>query len=116
MMVMWSKHTGSDDAGGDGVVAYMQDEHVWKAAPDGGRERLRRASPPEVLKGDASLMRQAIRATPYCHRYSSAVLSFEREDVDVAKFNASDPELRCRVSELIQAFEDAAYAGIRLPG
>ncbi|MBR9973785.1 LPD7 domain-containing protein [Magnetospirillum sulfuroxidans] len=112
MMVMWSKHTGSDDAGGDGVVAYMQDEYVWKAAPDGGRERLRRVPPPEVLKGDATLMRQAIRATPFSHRYSSAVLSFERDDIDVARFNAGDPELRRRVSELIQAFEDSAYAGI----
>lgn len=112
MMVMWSKHTGSDDADGDGVVTYMQDEYTWKAAPDGGRERLRRVPPPEVLKGDAALMRQAIRATPFHHRYSSGVLSFERDDIDVAAFNAGAPELRQRVSELIQAFEDAAYAGI----
>lgn len=82
-----------------------------EATPDGGRERLRRVPPPEVLKGDAALMRQAIRATPFQCRYSSAVLSFERGDIDVAKFNAGDPELRRRVSELIQAFEDTAYAG-----
>lgn len=112
MMVMWSKHTGSDDVGGDGVVAYMSDTVTWKATPDGGRERLRRVPPPEVLKGDAALMRQAIRANPFQCRYSSAVLSFERGDIDVEKFNAGDPELRHRVSELIQAFEDTAYAGI----
>lgn len=112
MMVMWSKHTGSDDAGGDGVVAYMSDTFTWKPTPDGGHERLRRVPPPEILKGDATLIRQAIRATPFQCRYSSAVLSFERGDIDIEKFNAGDPELRRRVSELIQAFEDAVYAGI----
>lgn len=114
MMVMWSEYDGSDDAGGEGVTAYMEDEFVWKPSPhlDGGRERVERVPPPEVLKGDAALMRQAIRAVPFQCRYSSGVLSFDLDDVDVTAFNAGDSELRRQVAEAIQAFEDTAYAGI----
>lgn len=112
MMVMWSEHTGADDPDGNGVVEYMAAESVWKPKPEGGRERIQRIPPPEVLKGDELLMRQAIRAVPFECRYSSGVLSFEHDDVDVAAFNASDPEQRRRVAEVIREFEDTAYAGI----
>lgn len=112
MMVMWSEHTGADDPDGNGVVEYMAAESVWKPKPEGGRERIQRIPPPEVLKGDEVLMRQAIRAVPFECRYSSGVLSFEHDDVDVAAFNASAPEQRRRVAEVIREFEDTAYAGI----
>lgn len=112
MMIMWSKYDGSDDASGEGVTQYMEAESVWKPTENGNRERVRRIPPPEVLKGDAALMRQAIRATPFQCRYSSAVLSFERGDIDVAAFNAGAAEPRRQVAEAIRAFEDSAYAGI----
>lgn len=77
MMVMWSEYDGSDDAGGEGVIAYMEDEFVWKPSPhlEGGRERVQRVPPPEVLKGDAPLMRQAIRAVPFQCRGNPPVFS-----------------------------------------
>lgn len=112
MMVMWSKYDGSDDTGGEGVTQYMEADKVWKPLPDGGREKIHRIPSPEVLSGDAALMRQAIRAVPFHCKYSSAVLSFERDDVDVDNFNAGDPEARRRVAEVMRAFEDTAYAGI----
>lgn len=112
MMVMWSEHTGADDPEGVGVTDYMTAESVWKPKPEGGRERVQRIPPPEVLKGDEALMRQAIRAVPFQCRYSSGVLSFEQGDIDVSKFNAGDPELRRQVAKVIQEFEDTAYAGI----
>lgn len=90
----------------------MMAESVWKPRPEGGRERVQRIPPPEVLKGDEALMRQAIRAVPFQCRYSSGVLSFEQGDVDVARFNAGDPELRRQVAEVIREFEATAYAGI----
>jgi len=112
MMVMWSEYDGSDDAGGDGVTSYMEDEVVWKPTPDGGRHRIRRVPPPEVLAGDSALMRQAIRAVPFQRKYSSGVLSFADDDIDVAAFNAGDPDLRRRVAEMIEEFEGTAYGGI----
>jgi len=113
MMVMWSQHTGADDAGGVGVTSYMSDSVVWKPKAGGGRERLQRVPPPEVLRGDAAIMRQAISAVDFQRKYSSGVLSFERDDIDVAAFNAGDRALRDRVDQVIQSFEDTAFAGIR---
>lgn len=112
MMVMWSNHTGADDPEGIGVVEYMAAAEVKKPRPEGGREWIQRIPPPEVLKGDETLMRQAIRAVPFQCRYSSGVLSFEQGDMDVAAFNAGDPELRRQVAEVIREFEATAYAGI----
>jgi len=112
MMVMWSNHTGAKDPDGLMVTDYMAAPVVWKPRVEGGRERVQRIPPPEVLKGDEVLMRQAIRAVPFQCRYSSGVLSFEQGDMDVAKFNAGDPELRRQVAEVIREFEDTAYAGI----
>lgn len=112
MMVMWSTHDGRDDATGHGVTTYMEASEVLKPTPDGKWEKVRRNPPPEVLRGDAALMRQAINATPFQRRYSSCVLSFDMEDVDATAFNAGDQEARRRVAEVIQSFEDTAYAGI----
>ncbi len=112
MMVMWSTHDGRDDATGHGVTTYMEASEVMKPTPDGKWEKVRRNPPPEVLRGDAALMRQAINATPFQRRYSSCVLSFDMEDVDATAFNAGDQEARRRVAEVIQSFEDTAYAGI----
>ena len=113
MLVAWSKHTGADDPGGTGVVNYLCNTTGWKPSPNGnGSVFRRRDPPPEILRGDPGLMRQAIRAVDFKCRYSSAVLSFEREDVDVTRFNAGDPVLRGQIDGVIRAFEAAAYAGI----
>ncbi len=113
MLVAWSKHTGADDPGGNGVVNYLCNAAVWKTSLNGnGRVLLHRNPAPEILRGDPGLMRQAIRSIDFKHRYSSAVLSFEREDVDIARFNTGDPVLREQIDRVIRAFEAAAYAGI----
>jgi hypothetical protein len=57
-------------------------------------------------------MRQAIRAVDFKRKYSSAVLSFERSDVDIARFNAGDPVLREQIDGVMRGFEAAAFAGI----
>ncbi|MQX38528.1 LPD7 domain-containing protein [Roseospira navarrensis] len=113
MMVMWSRHTGVDDASGRGVVSYMHDPVVMKPGPDGrGVHAITRDPPPEVLRGDAGRVRLAIQATPFKHRYSSCVLSFASDDIDVAAFNAGDPTLRRQVDEVTRRFEDTAFPGI----
>lgn len=113
MIPLWAKHTGSDDPDGRGVVQYLCAESTPKPSASGsGRERVRRTPPPEVLRGDPALMRQAIAAVPFQCRYSSAVLSFEKSDIDVSAFNEGDPTLRRQVNEVITAFEATACAGI----
>lgn len=113
MIILWAKYTGSDDPDGRGVVQYLCAETVPKPLASGsGTERVRRTPPPEILRGDPGLMRQAITAVPFQCRYSSAVLSFEKSDIDVDAFNAGDRELRHRVTEVIKTFEATAFAGI----
>lgn len=111
-MVMWSSHAGEDDADGIGVTDYLCASSVWKPSTDGGRERVERIPPPEILRGDPQLMQWAIQAVPFQRKYASLVLSLERDDVDVEAFNAGDPTLRKLVFDIIQGFEDAAFAGV----
>jgi hypothetical protein len=112
MMVMWASHAGEDDASGIGVTDYLCAPVVWKAVGESGRERVERTPPPEILRGDPELMRWAISAVPFDRKYASVVLSFAREDVDVAAFNAGDAKLRRRIAGIMRAFEEAAFAGV----
>lgn len=113
MIVAWARHTGEDDPEGAGVVNYLCNPVVRKPSPDGsGRVLRRRDPPPEILRGDPGLMRQAIRAVDFKRKYSSAVLSFERGDVDIARFNSGDSVLREQIDGVMRAFESAAFAGI----
>lgn len=115
MMVMWSRHDGANDESGQAVVSYMIAAEFEKALPGGARVLEVRNPPPELLAGDPANMRRAIKAVPFKRRYSSAVLSFHRDDIDVAAFNGGDATVRRQVAEVISAFESAAFAGIE-PG
>lgn len=112
MMVMWSSHTGRDDPSGVGVTDYLCSSIVWKPTGKGGRDRVVRTPAPEVLRGDPWLMRRTIEAVPFQCKYSSAVLSFALEDVDVAAFNAGDRALRQQARDVITQFEQSAFSGI----
>lgn len=112
MLVAWAKHTGQSDASGRSAVAYLADEVVYKADRGAEGASLRRQPAPEVLRGDRELVCAAIGAVPFKYRYSSCVLSFAASDVDVNAFNAGDPILRACIREVIDGFEDTAFAGI----
>lgn len=113
MMVMWSSHDGINDTSGRAVTDYMTAAEVEKADPETGEVTVERRDPrPEVLAGDAETMRRAIKAVDFERKYCSAVLSFHRDDVDVAAFNEGDPDARRRIAECIRDFEDTAFAGI----
>ncbi|MEE3624999.1 hypothetical protein UCD39_13510 [Nitrospirillum sp. BR 11752] len=112
MMVMWSGHSGADDKTGRGAIKYLLDESVYKEGPDGKKSLVLRDPKPEILRGDPKLMAALISSIPFERKYSSAVLSFAASDINVAEFNAGDKELRHKINDLIDGFEDVAFAGI----
>lgn len=112
MMIMWSEHSGENDEAGRAVVGYMLAEEWTKEVAPGVKINEKRDPPPELLRGDPALMRQAISAVPFKHRYASGVLSFHADDVDLEAWNAGDPGLRQKIAATMQAVEDVAFAGI----
>ena len=107
MMIMFSKHSGSEDKAGNGVVGYMCADKWTK---DNVLEI--RNPKPEILSGDLALMRRAISSVDFEKKYTSCVLSFHKNDIDVTKFNEGDKESREKVNDAIEAFENVAFAGI----
>lgn len=67
---------------------------------------------PEVLIGDAPLIRAAIRAAPGQLKYRSGVLSFAPEDMDVCRFNDGDKDLRGAVNLALTLWMEIAFVGI----
>ncbi|WP_146227509.1 hypothetical protein [Pseudoroseicyclus aestuarii] len=73
---------------------------------------LRRDPVPEVLFGDAPLLRRVINAVPFKRRYSAMTLSFHRADIDVRRFNAGDPAARAAVDLACRLVLEVAFAGL----
>lgn|GEM_PF-3631289 len=94
------------------MVGYMLAEEWPKEIVPGVKVVERRVPPPELLRGDPALMRQAISAVPFKHRYASGVLSFHADDVDLDAWHAGNPALRQRVAAAMDEFERVAFAGI----
>jgi hypothetical protein len=119
MLVGFTKHSGQGDAGGRKVVGYMTaDEWPKEVERQAGTQIIKekvlekRIPPPEVLRGDPQLMRDAINVVPHERRYQSGVLSFAHEDISVACFNSGDASERARVAAVMDDFEETVFAGL----
>jgi len=115
MLVKFLEHTGGDNGDPDAKRAldYLLGEIVLKReADDGSLIRTRRARPPIPLSGDAELVRRTCASLTFKHRYASAVLAFERSDIDVTAFEIGEPALRALCEEVMRDFEATAFAGI----
>jgi hypothetical protein len=91
MIVGFSKHS---KGGGSGPVGYM----TQAASPDG----TARTPAPEVVRGDAELVRRLIDALPFERTYTSGVLSFAPGEVITPAME----------QDIIDRFEQAAFAGL----
>lgn len=111
MLISWYKHS-SDPGGGRGLTAYMDQPVVTKTMPGGRHQRVRRDPAPEVLVGDGDVFLMAVRSLRFEHVYRGAVLSFTREDVDVAAFNAGDAAARLAVDRALALTLEVAFSGI----
>lgn len=114
MMITFSKHSADDPKGATAqdAVSYPTAEAIPKPGPGGSKQFVRRDPVPEILNGDTTLMRAAIRAAPGERKYRSCVLSFAASDIDCTAFNAADPKLRSAIDLAIRLWIDVAFAGI----
>ena len=62
--------------------------------------------------GDPAMMRAAIRISPGKHRYTSLVIAFGDQDIDVAEFNNGQPEARSHVDTVLSLYSEIACAGV----
>lgn len=113
MMITFSKYGGDPQhVGVIDAVGYMSNRDVIKPTGGAARQWIRRDPAPEILIGDMTLIRAAIRAAPGKLKYRSGVLSFAREDVKVTSFNAGNPDQRRAVNLALALWMEVAFAGI----
>ncbi|MRX50890.1 hypothetical protein GI374_10610 [Paracoccus sp. S-4012] len=114
MLISFSKHTGAGEGAdvGRALTAYMDAPAVVKTSPGSRRLLVARDPVPEILLGRADLLRASVRNLPFVHRYSSAVLSSARDDIEVAAFNKGAPELRWQVDAALRLFFAVSFAGL----
>lgn len=67
---------------------------------------------PEILAGNASVLRLAITASGYKNKYRSGVLSFHVGDVDVGNFNAGRRAERSKVAAIVDLLLRCLTPGI----
>ena len=120
MMIVWSPHT--EDPGALARVLPKHDR--FRALTDylaspimrkevGGRVvEIVRNPPPEVLRGDEQLLRLTLQQQTSKRKYSVLTLSFAREDIDVAAFNAGEPQSRRLIDLALTLALETAFAGI----
>lgn len=114
MLITWSPYSGTAGKA-DGPCAlsnYMDAEVVRKRLSNGRVADVMRNPVPEILLGDAAQLRMAIRSSTCTHRYSSCVLSFTKDDIDVDAFNAGDPDARFATDLALRLWIDTALAGV----
>lgn len=107
MLITHAHYSKDATSGSQDAVGYMCDHAVRKS-----NKLVNRSPAPEILMGDPTLIRAAIRMAPGQHKYRSAVLSFAPKDVDVAAFNAGCAVQRGRVNHALTMWLAAAFAGI----
>ncbi|MCJ8140126.1 LPD7 domain-containing protein [Falsirhodobacter halotolerans] len=115
MLIKFLKHTGAanNDPDARRAIDYLMGETVLKPDSDtGDMVPTRRARAPIHLSGNCALVQRTCTALPFKHRYTSAVIAFDRDDIDVAAFEIGDPGVRALCEEVMQDFEDTAFAGI----
>lgn len=109
MLIGWSPHQASDDP--RQPAAYLLDRAVAKTI--GVRQEWEVRTPaPELLLGHPSVVQSAIAALRFRHTTRTATLSFDRFDIDVTRFNASDKTARRSVATVIDLFLEVAFAGV----
>ena len=116
MLITFSRYFGGEGAGSGPdrflpLTRYMDAPVVMKQLGP-RREAVPREPRPEILVGCADTLRRTLAGLPFRRRYASLVLSFAREDIDCAAFNAGDSCLRGQVDLTLQLVLDLAWAGI----
>jgi hypothetical protein len=114
VLIGWSRHSGTAGRadGPRALTDYMDATTVAKRLSNGRVQHVQRHPMPEILLGDASLLRMAIRSSTCLHRYSSCTLSFAMDDIDVDAFNGGEPEARFGADLALRLWVDTALAGI----
>lgn len=114
MLIGWSPHSGTaGQADGPRALSdYFDAAVVMKRLANGHMEPVRRHPAPEILLGDAALLRMAIRSSTCVHRYASCVMSFAAADIDVEAFNGGDPDARFGADQALRLWIDTALAGV----
>lgn len=114
MMVKFHAHTGAANDDRDATMAldYLLGETVLK--PDANHEWVptARTRPPEMLSGCPHLVSRCSATNSAKHRYASGLLSFHKDDIDIAAWQAGDPAIRATCDALMRDFEGTAFAGI----
>jgi len=109
MLIGWSPHQASDDP--RQPAAYLLDRAVSKTIGV-QREWEVRTPAPELLLGHPSVVQSAIAALRFQRTTRTATLSFDRFDIDVARFNAGDKTARRSIATVIDLFLEVAFAGV----
>lgn len=113
MLISFSKYNADPKSNTvQDAVSYPSAAAIPKPGPGGTNRLFWRDPVPEMLLGDTTLMRAAIRAAPGQHKYRSCVLTFATDDVDCGAFNAGDPQLRGEVDLAVRLWVEHAFAGI----
>ncbi|WP_347140250.1 LPD7 domain-containing protein [Paracoccus sp. SSK6] len=112
MIITFSKHTGAEDETGLSAIRYLTATSFPKKLPDGRKISEDRKPVPRILRGNPDLVSRMIASLPFKHRYSSGVLSFAPEDIDLEKFEGRDLALDDALDRLMREFEDTVFAGI----
>jgi len=109
VLIGWSPHQASDDP--RQPAAYLLDRAVSKTIGV-QREWEVRTPAPELLLGHPSVVQSAIAALRFQRTTRTATLSFDRFDIDVARFNAGDKTARRSIATVIDLFLEVAFAGV----
>lgn len=112
MLMSFSKYA-KDPEGPSAQDAVEYSSAPAVAKPTFGRVIMVHRDPvPEILMGDPTLARAAIRMAPGQLKYRSAVMTFATNDVDVVAFNQGDSSARGAVDLAVGLWTEVAFAGV----
>lgn len=90
---------------------YLDSPFVLKNVA-GKKKEKRRNPAPEILVGNAKLLRDQIASLTYKSPFSFVVLSFAPEDIDINRFNHGDPHLRWQIDQALVLLQETLFPGI----
>lgn len=93
------------------LTEYMDGPTVRKVI-EGQPQEVARDPVPEILAGSAPVLRRQIASLPFARKYSFGMLSFAEQDVDVAAFNAGDPEARFKLGQALTLLRETLWPGV----